>query len=270
MYAAISIDAEVPVAFSPPGDIDGIIRASERNGVPLTWLIYSGTSMPEEVAGYYHDNVIHRIPRDHELGLHVHFDDHKLEHYVADPAARRELIVRGVKVLEKYGIKPTSFRAGCWCLQSCDVQFLEEASILVDSSPIPEFCSTNHPGHGDWRELTFRGPYRPSYSSLLEKGNANLVVVPVCSSQKKNAQGWCDCGYLDYRGWDELEPILKWYSENRTFISIATHDGRRNNSASHSPGVVMDRVAPFLRDRGFEFVTLTQMRNLWLEGNDDE
>ena len=200
MYAAISIDAEVPVSFDAPGDIDGIIEISHQQSVPITWLLYSGATRPEQVIRYYHDEVMHRIPGYHEIGLHVHFDDHRLENYVTDPTRRRELILRGAEVLRKYHVKPTSFRAGCWCLQLSDVEVLEEAGILVDGSACTGFRSPNHPGHGDWRGLSFRGPYRPSYSSLAEKGTAKVTFVPTCSSPECNAQGSCDCGYLEYRG----------------------------------------------------------------------
>ena len=191
MYAAISIDAEVPISFGSPGDIGDIIRVSEQQGVPITWLLYSSTTRPDEVIRYYHDEVMYRIPGYHEIGLHVHFDDHRLENYVTDPARRRESILRGVEALRRHHIKPTSFRAGCWCLQLSDLEVLEEVGILVDGSPCTAFRSMNHPGHGDWRGLSFRDPYRPSYSSLLEKGAARLTVVPTCSSLRHNAQGWC-------------------------------------------------------------------------------
>ena len=269
MYAAISIDAEVPISFDAPGDISEILAAAERNSVPLTWLIYSSITRPEDVARYYHDHVMHRIPGSHELGLHVHFDDHRLENYEADPVKRRELIIRGFNVLQKYHVKPTSHRAGCWCLQASDITVLEEIGVLVDSSPCTRFRSGNHPGHGDWRGLDFRDPYRPSYSSLFEKGDAKLTIVPVCSSHEPNAHGWCDCGYLEYRGWPGMKSILDGYVKDKRFLSIGTHDGRRAGAQSYPQAEVMDHVVPYLRQRGFEFTTLTQMRNFWLRGGGD-
>lgn len=265
-YAAISIDAEVPVSFEIPGDIGEIIATAESHSVPLTWLIYSGTTRPEEVVRYYHDHVLHRIPGYHEIGLHVHFDDHQLRNYAADSERRQELIRRGFDVLQRYHIKPTSHRAGCWCLQASDIAVLESIGILVDSSPCPGFQSPNHPGHGDWRELTYRDPYHPSYASLLQEGNAKLTIIPVCSSAEVNAQGWCDCGYLEYRGWSGMQPILDAYANAKRFISIGTHDGRCAGSQNASPADVMEHAVPYLRERGYEFVTLTQLRNFWLYG----
>lgn len=270
MYAAISIDAEVPVSFDAPGDVDEIIDASERHSVPITWLLYTGITRPEEVVRYYHDNVMRRIPAYHELGLHVHFDDHRLENYESDPAKRRDMIRRGFDVLQKYRIKPTSFRAGCWCLQASDVRALEEIGILVDSSPCPRFSSPNHPGHGDWTDLGFRDPYHPSYSSLLERGEAKITVIPVCSSQGPGARGGCDCGYLEYRGWEELVRIVAPYVKDRRLISIGTHDGRESGRPRSSQAEVMDSLVPYLRERGYQFVSLTQMRNFWFHGEHHE
>ena len=270
MYAAISIDAEVPVAFEAPGDIEDIIAASEKHDVPVTWLLYSSITRPEEVVRYYHDHVMHRIPGYHELGLHVHFDDHELKNYEPDPMKRRELILRGAAILGKYHVKPTSFRAGCWCLQPCDIAVLEEIGILVDSSPCPGFPSPNHPEHGGWQALTLRDPYHPSYSSLFEKGDAKLTVIPVCSSLHPNASGSCDCGYLEYRGWNGLKPLLDAYMKDRRFISLGAHDGRSGGRNRPSPAEVMDSAAPYLREHGYELVTLTHMRNAWVYGKHHE
>lgn len=138
----------------------------------------------------------------------------------------------------------------------------------MDSSPSAGFQSPNHPGHGDWRELSFRDPYRPSYSSLLQEGDARLIVIPVCSSTTHNARGWCDCGYLDYRTWPELEPILCSYADRKKLISMGVHDGHKKNA--HTPAEVMDEAVPYLLERGYKFVTLTQLRNLWLQGEGDD
>ena len=48
-------------------------------------LSYSGTPRPHDVIEYYSTHVLHRIPDTHEIALHVHFDDHTPENYVADP-----------------------------------------------------------------------------------------------------------------------------------------------------------------------------------------
>ncbi len=268
MYAAISIDAEVPVSFAEPGDINDILAVSEAHAIPLTWLIYSSAARPDEVARYYRSRVMPRIPGYHEIGLHVHFDDHRLQNYQTDPEKRRAAVIAGAKVLESCGVRPTSFRAGCWCLQPSDIEALEEVGVLADSSPCTGFRSTNHPGHGDWRELSLRDPYCPSYSSLLEKGDARLIVIPVCSSVTRNARGWCDCGYLDYRTWPELKRILCWYADRKKLISMGMHDGHKNKA--HTPAEVMNEAAPYLLERGYKFVTLTQLRNFWLQGEDDE
>ena len=87
-------------------------------------------------------------PKTHEIGLHIHFDDHELQNYVSDPAQRKRHIERGLEVLAAHQIHPTSFRAGCLCLQPCDVKVLEEGGILVDSSPCPG-GTTNHPEYVD-------------------------------------------------------------------------------------------------------------------------
>jgi len=268
VYAAISVDAEVPVSFTPPGDVDALLREAERHGIPLTWLLYSGPTRPGEVIAYYRDHVMERIPREHELGLHVHFDDHQLRNYQVDPVRRRELILQGDRVLRVFGFRATSFRAGCWCLQASDVDVLEQIGIVVDSSPCPGSPPRNHPGHGDWRELTIREPYHPSHRSLLRRGDARVLVVPVCSSPTPTADGLCEPGYLDYRSWGELEPVLEWYSRRGLPISIGTHDGRARAGDWTSPADVMDRAIPYLRERGYRFVTLTAMRNLWLERSD--
>lgn len=265
MYAAISVDAEVPVSFSPPGDVRRLLEAADRHVIPLTWLLYSGLTRPDEVVAYYHDHVLARIPAEHELGLHVHFDDHNLQSYQASPARRRELIMQGDQVLRDRGIRATSFRAGCWCLEASDVPVLEDLGIVVDSSPCPGSPPRNHPGHGEWTGLTVREPYRPSRESLLERGDARLLVVPVCSSPVPTADGICEPGYLDYRPWGQLEPILEWYSSRGLFISIGTHDGRAPDGGATPPTRTMDLAVPYLRARGYEFVTLTEMAQRWLE-----
>ena len=187
MHAAISVDAEVPVSFAAPGDIAELLEAAGRNGVPLTWLLYSGLTRPDEVVAYYRDHALERIPHDHELGLHVHFDDHELGDYQTDPARRRDLILRGDRVLRDCSIRATSFRAGCWCLEASDVAVLEQIGIVIDSSPCPGSPPRNHAGHGDWRELTVREPYRPSHDNLFERGGAELLIVPIASSPTPNA-----------------------------------------------------------------------------------
>jgi len=248
----------VPVSFDAPGDIGGIIETSQKHSLPVTWLIYTSSTRPQTVARYYKDRVIGRLPASHELGLHVHFDDHNLDNYQPDPTERRELIIQGVEVLRKYDIIPTSFRAGCWCLQASDIEVLEEMAILIDSSPCPGFRSPNHPGHGDWRNLDLRDAYHPAYDSLFRKGDAKLMVLPICSSPEPGTGGHVACGYLEYAGWNELKPILDWYVKNGKALSMGTHDGRRADSAGPSPGEVLDRVAPYLQGEGFDFVTLTQ------------
>ena len=268
-YAAISVDAEVPVSFDAPGDIDALVDVSRTHGVPLTWLVYTSRDRPDTVARYYHDHVIGRLPGSHELGLHVHFDDPRLEHYQPDPAERRQAIVAGAEVLRAYGITPTSFRAGCWCVQASDVAVLEEVGIRVDSSVCPGFRSPNHPGHGDWRGLTFRDPYRPAYDSLLQQGEARLLVVPVSSSAEPGPDGDRACAYLEYRGWDGLKPILDWYVTAGKPMSIGTHDGRVRGSGHPSPGEVLGQAVPYLKARGVEFVTLTRMGELYGHGDAD-
>ena len=266
-YAAISVDAEMPVSFDAPGDTDAILDVSREHAVPITWLIYTSRDRPDTVAHYYHEHVIGRLPRSHELGLHVHFDDHQLKNYQPDPAERRQAIVAGAEVLRAYGITPTSFRAGCWCLQPTDVDVLEEIGIRIDSSPCPGFRSPNHPGHGDWRRLTLRDPYHPAYDSLIEPGSAELLVLPVSSAPEPGPDGDCACAYLEYRGWDGLKPILDWYVTAGKPMSIGAHDGRVPGSGCPSPSEVLGQAVPYLKSQGVEFVTLTRMWELYGHGD---
>lgn len=259
--AAISIDCEIPVPWGPPGEVDALLGVAEEQAAPLTWLIYSGATRPTQVADYYQAHVLSRLPDSHEVGLHVHFDDHELQNYVSDAVSRTRLIERGLEVLQARGLRPTSFRAGCLCLQPGDIEALERGGILVDSSPCPG-GTTNHPEHVDWKDLALREPYHPSYSSLLEKGHATLIVLPVCSSQERDATGHCAWGYAEYQGWPNLRHQLEWYVDNAQFVVIGTHDGRAS-PGSHAPSEVLGAAIRYLRSNGFEFVTLSQMGLAW-------
>lgn len=213
-----------------------IIRLSEKHFVPITWLIHISESDPSANTNLYYKEFFHKIPSWHEVGMNVYFEN---EHgYVEDPKGRGNIIQIAKDVLKSHRVKPTSFRAGCFALQSSDLPYLEDVGVLVDSSCV---SGSDYKMFVDWTGSP-NEPYHPSYENVREKGDAKLLEVPVASSKGKHA-------YIE-KSFDEVLPIIE-DSMDREVICIGMRD------YTDCVQALADCVK-FLRDHNAHFSTLTQ------------
>jgi len=255
LYVTISVDCES--ANRNRCYTKELIEVSEACEIPLNWMLEVSSSNPLSNARMYYEEYIHRIPAWHEFGLHIHFDTEG--GYIRDPQQRANLIRLGKEILKQHHIKPTSFTAGCFALETSDIPVLEDIGILVDSSAAPDI---DYKEFVDWSGAP-TAPYHPSREDVKKAGDSSLMIVPVATSGGRAA-------YLDTQthiaarkvssdvGRSEFEiirPILEWHAGHSRYISIRTQD-------SADCAEALKETVTFLRERGALFVTLTQMHSI--------
>ena len=264
-YVILTVDTETPVSFAPEEERNprgvpqtrALIQVAKQHNVPLTWFIYTNRTHPEAVIDYYAEHIFPILPETHEIGLHSHFEEmpipqrDRFTNYQEDPASRRAIMERGYQILLEHGIRPTSHRTGCLCMQECDIPVLEELGILIDSSVAPDTYLGNHPGHGDYRGKELRAPYHPDYHDLTKPGNAKLTIAPIACCGGYN-------GILEHTGIDAMKQIADYYIARDLPMVMVMHDGISPGEEHISrQSQVLDELIPYLKERNAEFLTMT-------------
>jgi hypothetical protein len=219
-----------------------LVRVAEEFHVPMTWLITVSANDPMGNILLYHAEYLHRIPAWHEIGLRVNFQSNG--NVVTDARERGMLIQEGKDLLKQCHVKPTAFRAADYALMPSDLRYLEDVGIIVDATPAP---GVTLPGKAEWTGAPTQ-PYYPAYDDLKTQGNAKLLLVPLSTHHGQVAT-------LDME-WDALLAILEHYLPQKRVISIGARDWV-NGIANWR------RCVQFLRERGWRFVTLSQLASDW-------
>jgi len=225
---AISIDCVC--ATSGKCYVSELVAVTEQYRIPCTWLIGVAEHEPMSNIKLYHNEYLHRIPSWHEIGLHLTFDTS-----VNNAMSRGDLIRMGKDILKQFSIKPTAFRAANGDLEADDLRALEDIGILVDSTP----------GSSAGRPLSApKDPYNPSYTSLHQKGDARLWIVPVANINGAR-------GYLD-DGFDRIRPVIDGHLAESNVISLALCDCANNADN-------LRHAISYLKQKNARFVTLSQL-----------
>ncbi|MDD5704683.1 MAG: hypothetical protein PHR35_02075, partial [Kiritimatiellae bacterium] len=124
IYAAVTIDTEFPVSWDNVEarlNSGNLARLSRNLAIPFTWMIKVSAQDERAVAEHFFSQVHPLLPQNHEVGLHVHFDDEHREQYIDSPEDRERLIRAGHETLKAFGCSPRTFRAGCLRLEPGDL-----------------------------------------------------------------------------------------------------------------------------------------------------
>jgi hypothetical protein len=210
--------------------VSEIVKVTEEFRIPLTWLLGVAEHDPMSNIKHYHNELLHRIPAWHEIGLYLTFDTG-----ASNTVDRGDLIRVGKDILKQFSIKPTAFRAANGDLETSDLRALEDIGILVDSTP----------GSSAGRPLGApNAPYHPSYDHVHHEGDANLLIVPVANLNGAR-------GYID-EGFDRVKPIIEAHLAESEVLSLGMCDCKDNAEN-------LRHVVNYLKQRDARFVTLTQL-----------
>ncbi len=254
LLAAITVDTEYPTSWA--GRLEQAARTgvelAERSrglGVPLTWMIKISAQEKLANAEHFFATIAPRLPREHELGLHVHFDDEAREHYLREPEARAALIAEGAALLRGFGVRPRCFRAGCLRAESSDIPVLEAEGIAVGSSVAPGISGNRD--IADWRQASIHTPYHPAPTDLARRGAARLVEVPLLTDGQRPL-------VLDvWQTTPESRRILEvGLSRGDRFLCLLGHDGTTDLAR-------FEEVVARLRTAGARLVTLGELAEAW-------
>lgn len=210
--------------------VSEIVKVTEENRIPLTWLLGVAEHDPMTNVKHYHNELLHRIPSWHEIGLYLTFDTG-----AGNTIDRGDLIRVGKDILKQFSIKPTAFRAANGDLETSDISALEDIGIVVDSTP----------GSSAGRPLGApTTPYHPAYDHVHHQGDAKLWVVPVANLNGAR-------GYID-EGFDRVKPIIDAHLAESDYLSLGMCDCVDNADN-------LRHVVSYLKSRDARFVTLTQL-----------
>ncbi len=140
--------------------------------------------------------------------------------------------------MKSHRIKATSFRAGAFALLPCDVKYLEDIGILVDSSPVPD---ADYKMFVDWRGAPHE-PYHSTEDDLTRPGSNRILHVPIATHEGQHA-------YL-HAGFHALKPLFE-ANIDREVICIGLRD-------YHDSVDDLVHAIRYFRSKGAHFTTLTQ------------
>lgn len=212
------------------------IRILEDEFVPCTWLIHASQKDPTANVSLYYHEFIHKIPQWHEVGMKVNFDNDR--GYIENPKERGDLIWVAKDALKSHTIKATAFRAGCFALVPSDIPYLQEAGILVDSSPVPD---SDYRMFVSWEGAPHE-PYHSAQSDLTMVGENRLLHLPIATFEGKN-------GYID-QGFDLVKPLFD-ANLDREVITLGLRD-------YHDTVEDLRKTIRYFRQKGAHFTTMTQ------------
>lgn len=248
------MDVEYPVSFSKT-HIDAVLKILKQKDVPLTWMLYTSRRNPDRVIKYYKKNYFSQIPKNHEIGIHIHFEDEEsqaMEGYPKDPEIRREIVLEAKKVFVRYDINAKSHAAGCFGLENCDLRNLEEIGILTDRSIVPNISPPCRWLLGNWVDFPFRSPYFPARDNLRLKGDSPILEVPVGSHNGSFA-------YID-KDYNPVPVYDYFFSNGIHYMAILCHDGWVNLES-------LSQTIHYWRLHDGQFVTLSELREIFCRAN---
>ncbi|MCS6776702.1 MAG: hypothetical protein RMJ43_03505 [Chloroherpetonaceae bacterium] len=226
----VAITVDCTCAVQGKCYVAGIVDVCEEFRIPLTWLLGVAEHDPMTNVRHYHNELLHRIPSWHEIGLYLTFDTG-----ASNTVDRGDLIRVGKDLLKQFSIKPTAFRAANGDLETPDIRALEDIGIIVDSTP----------GSSAGRPLGAPvAPYHPSYDNVHQAGDARLWIVPVANLNGAR-------GYID-EGFDRIKPIIDAHLSQTSYLCLGMCDCVDNAEN-------LRHVVSYLKQGGARFVTLTQM-----------
>lgn len=207
IYLAITIDTECdkgakwkvkqPLSFQNiyNGVVNRLQPVFDKYGVKATYLLSPEVMMDDKSV-----EVFKNFGSKVELGTHLHaefiepqanFGADNTNHYQKDfeaeiEKAKLENLTKLFK--DTFGYQPLSFRAGRFGISMDSLKILQDLGYTVDSSVTPDMHWRNTNGNS----VNFFGaPYKPYYPSRFdfrEKGNMNILQMPVTLINKKIAR----------------------------------------------------------------------------------
>jgi peptidoglycan/xylan/chitin deacetylase (PgdA/CDA1 family) len=129
--------------------------------------------VPGEVAAKQKESVKLILKEGHELACHGL--KHDKNEFLLPYDQQFRSVKEATEILEReIGVKPKGFRAPCLRANGVTVRVLESLDYAYDSSVLPSFV----PGY--YGNITLKSkPYRPSCSSIREKGKSRILELPV-------------------------------------------------------------------------------------------
>jgi hypothetical protein len=109
---------------------------------------------------------------------------HRFWHELDDGELENKLTTTTELISSAFGRKPTSFRAGRWCLDGRVLRILEKLGYLVDSSITPKVSwqrlkgDPDKAGGTDYSHAPER-PYHPAYDNVSRAGESKIWEIPI-------------------------------------------------------------------------------------------
>ncbi len=174
-----------------------------------------------------------------------------------------------------FGYKPTSFRAGRYGANHHSINSLEKLGYLVDSSVTPFIRWEEPNGQVDFRKAPLQ-PYFPAPDNIAKPGPARaLLQAPVTMKRRWfRMPRW-------FRPWmssvEQMQAVAEWHLQ-----TFSDQEVLHLNMMFHSMEVIpcatpypqneaeaqrfiddMVKVLHWCREQGFEFVGLSELRELY-------
>ncbi|MFH2021424.1 MAG: hypothetical protein ABIJ34_08490 [archaeon] len=129
--------------------------------------------------------------KDHEIGIHIHTlkFHNNVWGQTTDPVEEARIIRESIALFKKkMGFLPKSSRMGWNAMSNAIMASLQKEGIKYDCSAVPDYYSEGFYNKRDniidWRECP-RVPYHPSAADYKQKGDMNIVEIPVSTNGKK-------------------------------------------------------------------------------------